>query len=481
MAVPRNNCWYDSRPWDQEGKVSKVWSKQGNDYIYHSVKTYGMRRFAGSNEDYSDPYEVCLPLPYTTVSFTVNQNYIKFTLEEGIQQACGFDSDNGNEPVKPTDAMREDLGCKGGAATRTGKMRNDTLTLKVKVRANCSHKIYQAARLTTRRYKNKSGIYVREATLGTSGDPYAPWQQIHKMTSTINIAENAKLNNMTKAEFAKNFILCNGWCVDGTLNYTPTEEGYSMMLYFLYKTFNLNPDDICRDKIDERLEAERQRVEELKRAEEKRIAEEREREFMAQFAAFITPKDGHMTFAGIPITGTVEEFCEKLEAAGFKDMNNNRKYYHGELLFYDNCYITYSVKKKQVNQVEVSFSPDVYSECDQLKELYSSISVLLKKQFGDPIVDKYGVKDFEDVNPFEVTSEYRPSQRYAIYYEFPQGTLELLFTRSYHTKNDYIVMRIKDGNSFKKKYRQKSCEEVWPAFPVQQQPRKGGLLKSLLF
>ena len=213
------SAFIDGEPKEDEAKTIRIWLKKGNNYIYNGPKVYGESRFSGENEGYSDPHVVCLPQPYSKVSFTVNANSIVFKIEDGIQENCTFKrvktswGGESDEPVRPRDSMRRTFGCKGGPAVYVGQM-NCGQPLKIRVHNVCKHSIYQEIRSTKLRGYNSKGNYFEQSAVGNDADPYAPWREVHYQTTTINLAECAKLNGMSKKEFVGKLLSCSEWFVN---------------------------------------------------------------------------------------------------------------------------------------------------------------------------------------------------------------------------------------------------------------------------
>lgn len=230
-------------PKEDEAKTIRIWQKKGNNYIYNGPRVYGSSRFNGANESYSDPYVVCLPQPYSKVSFTVNPTSIIFRIEDGIQENCTFKrvktswGGESDEPVKPRDAMRSTFGCKGGPAVYVGT----TNGLKVRVHNVCKHSIYQETRTTKLRGHNSNGRYFEQSAVGNDADPYAPWREVHYQTTTINLDECAKLNGLSKKDLVSKLLRCDEWFVNkGGDLLELDEEASKVMFYFLWKTFGFS-------------------------------------------------------------------------------------------------------------------------------------------------------------------------------------------------------------------------------------------------
>lgn len=221
---------FNGEPRQGEAKTIKIWQKTANGYVYTGPKLYGFSRFRSEDEGYYDPYPSCLPGPYTKCTFTVSEATIKFTFEDAIQTTGkfkrvrhrgGFESD---DYTTPDDFMKECLGCSGGTSSFTGCAYTAAGQLKLKITNTCTHKIYQTRR-------------------GPGADAYAPYRSVHHQTTTINLAESAKLNGLTKKELVQLLLMCEDWQLNKTeYPYTLNEQEEKVMFYFLWNTFGFSLD-----------------------------------------------------------------------------------------------------------------------------------------------------------------------------------------------------------------------------------------------
>ena len=114
-----------------------------------------------------------------------------------------------------------------------------------------------------------------------------------------------------------------------------------------------------------------------------------------------TPNN-HLTFKGIPITGTLENFAQKLEAKGFKKKYSNKRIIglEGEFAGYSGCKITVFkiLNRNIVRKVVVSF-PTV-SSWTRLEKEYNQFKDMLTNKYGKPTSQsktfKKGVLAFSD-------------------------------------------------------------------------------------
>ena len=96
--------------------------------------------------------------------------------------------------------------------------------------------------------------------------------------------------------------------------------------------------------------------------------------------------NNHLTFMGIPITGTVENFAQKLGAKGFKKVFSNKDavVFEGEFAGYSGCtiYVLKVPNRNIVYRVGVFFPKE--SSWARLEEEYNQFKDILTNKYGDP-------------------------------------------------------------------------------------------------
>ena len=96
--------------------------------------------------------------------------------------------------------------------------------------------------------------------------------------------------------------------------------------------------------------------------------------------------NNHLTFKGIPITGTVENFAQKLGAKGFKKVFSNKDavVFEGEFAGYSGCtiYVLKVPNRNIVYRVGVFFPKE--SSWARLEEEYNQFKDILTNKYGDP-------------------------------------------------------------------------------------------------
>ena len=94
----------------------------------------------------------------------------------------------------------------------------------------------------------------------------------------------------------------------------------------------------------------------------------------------------HLTFKGIPITGTLENFAQELEAKGFKKIYSGENLigFEGDFAGYPGCKIAVSKipNRKIVDRVDVFFPTE--SSWARLEEQYNQFKDMLTNKYGEP-------------------------------------------------------------------------------------------------
>ena len=123
--------------------------------------------------------------------------------------------------------------------------------------------------------------------------------------------------------------------------------------------------------------------------------------FSFMFVMAQTP-NSHLTFKGIPITGTLESFAQKLEAKGFKKIYSDTTgvVFKGEFAGYSGCniYVNKVPNRNIVYRVGVYFPKE--SSWTRLEKEYNQFKEMLTNKYGKPTSQsktfKKGVLAFSD-------------------------------------------------------------------------------------
>src|SRR5205085_1224142 len=101
----------------------------------------------------------------------------------------------------------------------------------------------------------------------------------------------------------------------------------------------------------------------------------------------------HLTFKGIPLDGTLDQYVAKMVQSGFNRISqeNGVATLQGDFAGYKDCNVNVSTLKQTdlVHKIVVLFpKKDTWST---LSENYSDLKLMLKEKYGDPseIVEKF--------------------------------------------------------------------------------------------
>ena len=116
--------------------------------------------------------------------------------------------------------------------------------------------------------------------------------------------------------------------------------------------------------------------------------------FSFMFVMAQTPNN-HLTFKGIPITGTLESFAQKMEAKGFRKINSDKPsvLLEGEFAGYSECriFVYKNPNRNIVYQVAVNF-PTEYSWA-RLEKEYNQFKNVLTNKYGEPALHSETFKE----------------------------------------------------------------------------------------
>ena len=107
--------------------------------------------------------------------------------------------------------------------------------------------------------------------------------------------------------------------------------------------------------------------------------------FSFMFVMAQTPNN-HLTFMGIPITGTLENFAQKMEAKGFKKKYSNKRIIglEGDFAGYSECKIyVYKTPNRNIVYKVVVFFPKE-SSWTRLEKEYNQFKDMLTNKYGEP-------------------------------------------------------------------------------------------------
>ena len=117
---------------------------------------------------------------------------------------------------------------------------------------------------------------------------------------------------------------------------------------------------------------------------------------MISFAQVKADTSGHLTFKGIAIDGTLDEYVSKMKRIGFRHLSTNdgNAMLEGDFASYKNCIISVSTLKQKdlVHKIDVMF-PDK-DKWSTLSGNYFDLKQLLTEKYGIPsnIVEEFDTR-----------------------------------------------------------------------------------------
>ena len=141
-----------------------------------------------------------------------------------------------------------------------------------------------------------------------------------------------------------------------------------------------------------------------------------------------TGKTDHLSFKGVPIDGTLNEYILKMKKGGFSHTGtkNGLAILEGDFASYKNCTVGVSTLKSKdlVNKIIVLF-PDL-ENWSSLSSNYFNLKEMLTEKYGQPASF---IEEFQSYTPdndgSKMTSVQLGQCKYYTVYETDKGTIEL--------------------------------------------------------
>ena len=149
---------------------------------------------------------------------------------------------------------------------------------------------------------------------------------------------------------------------------------------------------------------------------------------LTSMLTFAQPSE-HLTFKGVPIDGTLNEFVLKMKKSGFTvvDTEDGVAMLKGDFAAYKGCIVGVSTFKQKdlVSKIVV-----VFPECDTWSSLSSNyyiIKELLTEKYGEPteIVEKFGTYSEHERDNDKMYQVGMNNCKYHTTYETEKGSIQL--------------------------------------------------------
>jgi hypothetical protein len=168
----------------------------------------------------------------------------------------------------------------------------------------------------------------------------------------------------------------------------------------------------------------------------------------------------HLSFKGIPIGGSMSEFCQKLKAKGFTSIGseNNLALFIGDFTGRDATIgVTATDDGKNVFAVAVLFDPS--GEWNTLVNTYSYYKDLYTRKYGKPTISKEKNPAFSDSNTALMAEVHQGTVVWASAWEVIGGDIELSIEKTSGVYEGMVVIRYRDSQNVETKI-QKDLEDI---------------------
>jgi len=149
---------------------------------------------------------------------------------------------------------------------------------------------------------------------------------------------------------------------------------------------------------------------------------------VTSFAQVKSDSSKHLTFKGVPIDGTLNEYVSKMKKSGFALMRTEEgvALLKGDFAAYKNCILGVSTLKQKnlVSKITVIFpEQDTWSS---LSSNYFNLKEMLTEKYGEPseCVEKFQSSTLDD-DGYKMTQVQLDACKYYTTYNTEKGTIEL--------------------------------------------------------
>lgn len=153
----------------------------------------------------------------------------------------------------------------------------------------------------------------------------------------------------------------------------------------------------------------------------------------------------HLTFKGIPITGTMTSFCQQLKAKGFTQIgrDNNITLFTGDFTGKTATVgVVAADDGKNVFGVTVLFDPS--GEWNTLVNTYDYYKELYTRKYGKPEISKEKNPAYSDSNTAKMAEIYQGTVVWGSAWETTGGEIEISIEKSGGVYEGMVVIRYRD-------------------------------------
>lgn len=168
----------------------------------------------------------------------------------------------------------------------------------------------------------------------------------------------------------------------------------------------------------------------------------------------------HLSFKGIPIEGSMTEFCQKLKAKGFTSIGtkDNSSLFSGNFTGRNATVIVAATDDgKNVFSVGVLFDPS--EEWNTLVNTYDYYKDLYARKYGSPTFSKENNPAHSDNNSILMNELYQGTVVYGSLWEVPGGDIELSIEKTSRYCEGLVMIRYRDSQNMETKI-QKDLDDI---------------------
>ena len=156
----------------------------------------------------------------------------------------------------------------------------------------------------------------------------------------------------------------------------------------------------------------------------------------------------HLTFKGIPIEGSMTEFCQKLKAKGFTSIGseNNLALFMGDFTGRNATIgVTATDDGKSVFAVAVLFDPS--GEWNTLVNTYNYYKDLYTRKYGNPTISKEKNPAHSDSNTALMAEVHQGTVVWGSAWEVTGGNIELSIEKTSGIYEGMVMIRYRDSQN----------------------------------
>lgn len=178
------------------------------------------------------------------------------------------------------------------------------------------------------------------------------------------------------------------------------------------------------------------------------------------FAAINIMAQERLSFKGVPIEGSMTEFCKKIEAKGFTNIgnDNNVSFFTGDFTGRNATVgVTATDDGKNVFAVIVFFDPS--GEWNTLVNTYDYYKDLYTRKYGRPTYSKENNPAYTDSNTALMIELHEGTVTYGSAWQFTGGDIELSIEKTSGMYEGMVMIRYRDSQNIETKI-QNDMEDI---------------------